>query len=343
MISVNLLQNLPLVAFGTSNLGNLYEALSASEKQEVVKEYLQQAKGCAMFDTAGKYGAGLALESLGNSLRALGVKPDEVVISNKLGWYRTELKGPEPTFEPGVWKQLQHDAEQRISYEGILACYHQGNELLGGYLPQLVSVHDPDEYLATAKDAADAERLYEHILEGYRALRDLKEQGKVQAIGVGAKNWKVIQRIASDVELDWVMLANSMTVWSHPRELVAFMEDLERKNVKIINSAVFQGGFLIGGDYYNYKLVKPDMEEYKYLIKWREKFFALCQAFDVTPARVCVQFSLNAPGVTSVALSTSEPRRVRENTANAETLLPTEFWKEMRNRGLIRSDYNYLG
>lgn len=38
-----------------------------------------------VFDCAGKYGAGLALQSLGNCLKILNVKPENVLISNKLG------------------------------------------------------------------------------------------------------------------------------------------------------------------------------------------------------------------------------------------------------------------
>jgi hypothetical protein len=53
------------------------------------------------FDSAGKHGAGLALEVLGRSLRWLNIAPECVVIINKLGWLRSPLRGGEPTFEPG--------------------------------------------------------------------------------------------------------------------------------------------------------------------------------------------------------------------------------------------------
>ncbi len=82
----------------------------------------------------------------------------------------------------------------------------------------MVSVHDPDEYVAVAKDEEHARKLYEDILHAYKALFQLKQQGKVKAIGVGAKDWKMIQKIAGDVPLDWVMIANSMTMKSQPKE-----------------------------------------------------------------------------------------------------------------------------
>lgn len=331
---------IPPVIFGTSGLGNLFVALPEAAKLEIVKECVEQSNDAVVFDSAGKYGAGLALETLGKCLTELNVKPENVIISNKLGWLRTALTTDEPTFEPGVWKDLQYDAVQKISYDGIMECFEQGNELLNGYIPQMVSVHDPDEYLATAKDDVHAVRLYEDILNAYKALYDLKQQGKVQSVGVGAKDWKIIQKISNDVPLDWVMIANSLTIKNHPKELLDFIEELRTKGVLIINSAVFHAGFLVGGDYYDYKLVTP--ESHPDLFRWRADFFALCNAFSIKPAEACVQFALNIPGVVSIALNTTNASRVAQNIAMASKKIPVEFWQQMKAKGLISADYKYL-
>lgn len=332
----------PPVILGTSGLGNLFVALDDDVKCRIVEEFIKYSKLPVVFDSAGKYGAGLALEALGKCLRKLGIKQEDVLISNKLAWVRSELKTPEPTFEPGVWKDLKYDAVQRISYEGMLECFDQGNELLNGYIPQLVSVHDPDEYLALAKDEDEEKELYKDILNAYRALSYLKKQGKVQAIGVGAKNWKAIEKISKDIDLDWVMIANSMTIKSHPKRLLDFMQSLKDKGVAIINSAVFHSGFLIGGDYYDYKLVKADSEENKALFKWREDFFAVCKAYNIKPAEACVQFALRAPGVVSIALSTTNPLRVKGNVEMAYAKVPVDFWRAMKTKGLISEDCRFV-
>lgn len=334
--------HLPKVVFGTSGLGNLFTALDDDIKLQIVKESIEQSAVPAVFDSAGKYGAGLSLESIGRCLRTLNVPQQKVIISNKLGWYRVPLTTPEPTFEPGVWKNLQHDAVQKISYTGIIECFEQGNELLGGYHPQMVSIHDPDEYLATATNAQEEKKLYQDILDAYKALSDLKAQGKVQAIGVGAKKWRTIQKIAADIDLDWVMIANSMTIHYHPAELLAFMEELKSKGVYIINSAIFHAGFLMGGTHYDYKLITPDNEEHKAIFNWREKFFATCDQFGVKPAEACARFSLSAPGVGSLALNTTNPNRVKQNVELANAQIPAEFWQAMRAQGLISADYSYL-
>jgi D-threo-aldose 1-dehydrogenase len=331
--------HLPPVIFGTSGLGNLFVALEEEEKLKIVSEYVRLSAGKVVFDSAGKYGAGLALETLGKCLKLLNVEPENVVISNKLGWVRTKLKTKEPTFEPGVWKNLKHDAVQKISYDGIMECFEQGNELLNAYVPQMVSVHDPDEYMAAAKDYPHSEKLYEDILDAYEALYDLKKQGKVQFIGVGAKNWKIIKRIANDVVLDWIMIANSMTIKSHPRELLDFILEMEEKGVYVINSAVFHSGFLVGADYFDYRLIERGKSKNDALFKWRDEFFETCNQFNVKPAEACVQFALNIPGVKSIALNTTHSGRVKENIDMGNAFIPFQFWAEMKAKKLIEVDY----
>ena len=38
------------------------------------------------------------------------------MISNKLAWKRAPLLTDEPTFEPGAWVNIKHDAVQDISW-----------------------------------------------------------------------------------------------------------------------------------------------------------------------------------------------------------------------------------
>jgi len=327
---------LPQLVFGTSCLGNLYEALPAATKLAISREWFNHRLEPVAVDCAGKYGAGLALEVLGRNLRGLGVPPDRVLISNKLGWLRMPLTTPEPTFEPGVWAGLEHDAVQRIDYAGIRECWEQGLELLGApYRPQLVSVHDPDEYLAAATSASDRRRRLDDVLDAYRALGELKQRGDVQAVGVGAKDWRVIREIDAAVALDWVMLANSLTIYRHPKELTDFVASLAARGVGVINSAVFHAGFLVGGRFFDYRPASPDDPADRPLFAWREKFFALCQRHGIAPDVACVQFALSVPGVAAVAMNTSNPATIARNVAAVDAVVPNEFWNDAKAQGIV--------
>jgi len=117
---------IPQVVFGTSAFGNLYQQTTDECRLAITKEIMVHTSGVVAFDSAGKYGAGLALEKLGETLGKLNVPRERVLISNKLGWRRVPLETAEPTFEPGVWFGIEHDAVQDISYDGILRCWEEG-------------------------------------------------------------------------------------------------------------------------------------------------------------------------------------------------------------------------
>jgi D-threo-aldose 1-dehydrogenase len=335
---------LPPVIFGISALGNLYRALPVAEKRAIVAACLRHTRGRAVFDGAGKYGAGLALEELGHSLRAENVAPDAVLLSNKLGWRRAPLVGAEPTFEAGVWKELKHDAVQDISEEGILRCREEGDRLLASpYRAELLSVHDPDEFISAAgpDPAARAARL-EAVIAAYSQLASLRSSGEVKAIGIGAKDWRVAREVAQRVKLDYVMLACSLTVLRHPRELLDWIAALSREGVAVIDSALFHGGFLTGGDYFDYRKIEPQDPADRKLLAWREAYAAACARAGVTTAHAAVAFARLVPGVTSVALNTSDPARVGENVAMGMESVPDALWKDLAGAGLIDSKLEFL-
>ncbi|WDE96933.1 aldo/keto reductase [Lentisphaera profundi] len=326
-------KSLPKVIFGTSSLGNLFSEPLFETKLNIVKEIVAANPDLAVFDSAGKYGAGLALESLAECLSQLNVPQDKVLISNKLAWKRVPLTSDEPTFEPGAWINLKNDAVQDISYQGIIDCYEQGNELLGNYDAQLVSIHDPDEYLSSAKDEAELKERKTNLLDAFKALAELKEAGKVQSIGVGAKDISVIDFISDHIQLDWAMFACSITPYTHSDFAKGLLKKLGNQGVDVINSAVFNAGFLIGGTHFDYQVITE--ESHPEIFAWRTKFFAICEEFDVKPAAACVQFSFLFPEIKSIALNTSKPERVKSNMDLVYAKIPSAFWDKMKAEKLI--------
>ncbi len=314
------------VIFGTSCLGNLYRVLPYETKLELARAWFRTAAKPTI-DSAGKYGAGLSLESIGCALRDLAVLSDGITISVKLGWRRKPLTAPEPTFEPGVWAGLEYDAEQDISYHGIMRCYDEAVELLGGDRAiDLVSVHDPDEFLAGGGTVED-------ILGAYRALFELKKTGRVRGVGIGAKDWRVIRGLYASIPFDWVMFACAPTILRHPRELRDFMLKLKDDLVGIVDSALFNGGFLTGGSMLDY--CKADPVRDAELFKKRADYLSVCKKFSVDPAAAAVEYGFRQPGVAAVSLNTSDPARIPVNASYAHYHAPAEFWAELIRRKVI--------
>ena len=331
---------IPPIIFGTSALGNLYEDLNFETKRNLVHQMLKHGGDKPTMDSAGKYGAGLALEVLGEILRELKVSPQHVCLSNKLAWKRVPLQSAEPTFEPGVWKNLEHDAVCDISYDGIMAAFEQGLELIGEpYGFELLSIHDPDEYLLGAKDENEKSKRFSDILEGYRALHQLKTDGHTKAIGIGTKDWRVIPPIMDEVDLDWVMLACSLTPHTHDDELIALVQKLHSKGIQVINSAVFNGGFLVGGSHYDYRPVTP--QQNPELFSWRNAFLDICQRHGVNPGIACIHFGMELPGVVSTALNTTDPSKIERNAHSLKINVPMAFWDELRSTQLVNSSFPF--
>lgn len=334
---------IPPVVFGATCLGNLFVAMSDDDKRELIRQWMHHIPAPVAIDSAGKYGAGLSLEVLGRELRALEIDPSRVILSNKLAWRRVPLTTPEPTFEPGVWVGLEHDAVQDISYDGILRCYDDGCQMLGEYRPQLVSVHDPDEYLAAALDGDQRRKRLDDILGAYRALEELRDAGIVAGVGVGAKDWKTIRELDQHCRFDWVMMANSFTVLHHPVELVEFIDSLAQRQIGLINSAVMHGGFLGGGNFFDYRPVNPEDPGDAQRLRWRERFVEVCRRHQRSPYQVAVAFGRSHPGVVALALSTSQPQRVGEMVAAASCEIPAALWAELRALELVDPSYPHLG
>ena len=71
--------SVPPIIFGTSCLGNLYETLSDATKYQIMQEWFNHQHPPVILDSAGKYGAGLALEVIGSGLKAMNICSDDVV------------------------------------------------------------------------------------------------------------------------------------------------------------------------------------------------------------------------------------------------------------------------
>ena len=110
----------------------------------------------------------------------------------------------------------------------------------------------------------------------------------------------------------------------------------------IINSAIFNAGFITGGEYFDYRIVNRSNPEDKHLFDWRDKLFAICEKYNVTPGEACLNFSFSAPQICAVAVNPSKPKRMARNKEILKKELPVEFWQELKDASVIDSNYKYL-
>jgi len=201
----------------------------------------------------------------------------------------------------------------------------------------MLSVHDPDEYLAAAFDTNDRKRRLNDVVSAYQSLYELRDSGHANAIGIGCKDWRIVLELDRLCRFDWVMLANSYTIMSHPNELIDFMDSLVDRQIPIINSAVLHGGFLSGGKFFDYRALRVDVASDSSKIAWRERFFHVCQSQGVDPFDVAVAYGLSHRGIRSIALSTSRPERVEALVSAVTKAMPINIWEALVSAGLLTS------
>ena len=166
----------PRVGLGTAVLGNFQQAISDADAIAVINRAL--ASGVRYLDTAPLYGHGLAEQRVGLALAALrrvgrigrldrevgrllraGAPRDDTQYHDGISFYRdVPATGP-------MWD---------FSYDGIRRSAQESLERTGLGRFDVLHLHDPDDHLEQAATTA------------YRALRDLRAEGMVTAIGAGS-------------------------------------------------------------------------------------------------------------------------------------------------------------
>jgi D-threo-aldose 1-dehydrogenase len=195
--------------------------------------------------------------------------------------------------------------------------------LLGSkYRPKLVSVCDADE-------------------NAWRAVGELKSAGLVLGAGVATRDFGALVSLAPSP--DWMVLTGGLTLMRHPAGLLASMAELAARQIPIIVSGVFDGGFLVGNNRLDGLLLSAEDPADRSLLTWRTAFVALCHGHGITPAQACIEFALLQPGVVAVLLNSSHPDRVAENASYVQRLVPDLFWASMKEEGLLATDHPWAG
>ena len=196
-------------------------------------------------------------------------------------------------------------------------------ERLGVDRIDILHIHDPDDHWEEAISGA------------YPALERLRSEGAISAISAGMNQWEMLARFARAGDFDCFLLAGrySLLDQSSLDELLPLCVE---KNIGIMAGGTYNSGILAKGAQpgatYNYSEAPPEvMAKAKSLEE-----AALRHQVDLKAA--ASQFVFAHPAITCIIPGTRQPDRVSENFNLLKEDIPTEFWNELRDKNLIRTD-----
>lgn len=313
------------LGFGGAPLGAIGAKLTSDDVENIVNRAFDG--GVRYFDTAPLYGHGLSEKRLGGVLR--GFDRDAFVLSSKIGRLLVEI-------DEGERDEMMRDEEPvavryDYSYDAVKRSIDESLERLGLDRIDIALCHDIDVW--THGD--DQPGIFDTAIKGaLLALRDLREQGVVRAIGLGVNEWLVCSRVMDLIDVDCFLLAGRFTLLEQ-EPLDTFLPKCVDRNVSIIIGGPYNSGILATDDRrratYDYK---PSSDA---LFEKAQRIRRMCDAHGVDPRAAALQYPLRHPAVAAVIPGVRSVAEVEQNLELVGAEIPPALWQDLEEQQLVRA------
>jgi D-threo-aldose 1-dehydrogenase len=308
------------LGMGCAPIGGLFQAVSEDEARAAVDAAWDL--GLRYFDTAPYYGFTRSERRLG---AALGERPrDEYVISTKAG----RLLRPDASVRPGDsgWADpLPYRPYYDYTYDGIMRSHEDSLVRLGVEHIDILFVHDIGRVTHRALHGAYWRQL---TGGGFRALEELRADGRVRAIGLGVNEWEVVADAMQECELDCTLLAGRYTLLEQGA-LTPFLDNCQQQGNAIVIGGPFNSGVLAGARTFDYADAPPEV------MRRVEALAAVCREFDTPLPAAALQFPMAHPAVVSCIPGPRDVEQLRQNAAWFDLPIAPGLWQALKQRGLI--------
>lgn len=294
------------IGLGTNAVGghNLYPNLDEEQGKDVVRAAIEN--GVTLLDTAFIYGPGRSEELVGEVVKEYN--REDVVIATKGAHYfdgdETKLSN-----DPEFLKEQVENSLKRLQTDYI----------------DLYYIHFPDE--DTPKDKAVA------------TLQELKEQGKIKAIGVSNFSLEQLKEANKDGHIDVVQLEYNLL----NRENEEILNYTAENNITFIPYFPLVSGLLAGKydentTFNDLRADNPEFqgERFKENLKKVDKLRDIAKEHNVEVAHIVLAFYLTKPSLDVIIpgakrkdqvidnLKTLDVKLTKENLDTIEKLFPVE-------------------
>jgi D-threo-aldose 1-dehydrogenase len=320
---------LPAIGFGTAPIGNLYQPVDEAAARLTIDTAL--AADIRYFDTAPFYGFGLSESRLGASLR----RPEgaeATLLSTKVGRILAPLGEAAASAErSGFVDGMPYAAVFDYSYDGVMRSFEASLQRLRVTGVAVLLAHDLGRITHGGEHGL---RMREFLDGGFRAMRELRDQQVVGAIGMGVNEIEVCEELLGQVDLDCLLLAGRYTLLEQDA-IKSLLPLCLRRRVTVIIGGPFNSGVLVehgagsGSPHYNYAPAPATVVQRVRCLR------EICAAHGVPIGAAALQFPLAHEAVASVIPGFRSAEQVREALSFMNTRIPATLWEELRHADLL--------
>ncbi|MGI3902671.1 MAG: aldo/keto reductase [Janthinobacterium lividum] len=308
------------LGLGTAQMGGLFQPMPLAESFEILQAAWDA--GIRYVDTAPYYGYTRAERRAGCFLSERD--RTSFAVSTKVG----RLMVPSASVgreEFGFIDPLPFPQRYDYGHDAILRSFDDSQQRLGLARIDLLFVHDIGRY--THGDAHDQHWQALTRGGGFRALEQLRQEGRIGGFGLGVNEAAVVTDALGEAELDAVLLAGRHTLLE--QDALPLLDACHRAGTAIMAGGPFNSGILAGGATFDYATAPPAVVGRVAALK------AVCAEFDVPLPAAALQFPLAHPAVVSVVSGAQTADQLRANVADFERPIPAPFWAALAQRGLV--------
>ncbi|MEM6891343.1 MAG: aldo/keto reductase [Pseudomonadota bacterium] len=313
--------------FGTAPVGNIFR-----EIDEGTSDAMFQASwdaGVRYYDTAPMYGHGLSELRTGHSLR--WKNRDDFILSSKVGRRLVPAKRSSIEFAPWT-NAAAFKVEFDYTYNGTMRAFEDSLQRLALERMDICFIHDIDVF--TRGD--EQPEVFKQAMDGsWKALSKLRDEGVVKAIGVGVNEWQVCQAALEARDFDCFLLAGRYTLLEQDSQ-DTFLPMCEERGAAVVVGGGFNSGILATGAKegakYNYAPAPAEIMDRV------TKIEAVCADHNVPLPAAALQFVVAHPAIPSFIAGTRTVDQLNQNLDWFSHPIPSDFWAELKHKGLLRED-----
>jgi D-threo-aldose 1-dehydrogenase len=257
---------------------------------------------------------------------------DTFVLSSKVGRLLRPGRPASDTGD-GYSDALPFNVLYDYSYDGALRSLEDSLQRLGTDRIDILLVHDID--VRTHGIDGQPRRLDEACKGAFEALRRLRDENVVGAIGLGVNEVDVCVAVANRIDIDCVLLAGRYSLLEQDA-LDEFLPLCVKRQISVIVGGPFNSGILatgpVEGARYDYRIAPLAILERVARIE------AVCSRHGVPLAAAALQFPYGHGAVATVIPGARTSAEVGQNLALLQVRIPADLWLDLKAEGLMRAD-----